>query len=80
MKRPFTGDEPCTEVDVEFFFPEKNGWPQLKQIRAICEACWIQEECLEYAIEHEVRGFWGGTTDPERKRIIKERRRAARAA
>ena len=41
--------------------------------KALCAACPVRQECLEYAIQNDVRdGIWGGRTPVERG--IKRRR------
>lgn len=38
----------------------------------ICEGCPVQHECLLYALETNQRwGVWGGTTEEDRKRMMK---------
>jgi WhiB family redox-sensing transcriptional regulator len=37
--------------------------------KAICARCPVQEECLDYAVEHEPHGIWGGASQRERRRI-----------
>jgi WhiB family redox-sensing transcriptional regulator len=41
--------------------------------------CPVREQCLEYALEHNLIGIWGGTSAKERRRIKAERRQASRA-
>lgn len=40
----------------------------------ICAACPVRTECLDFAIEHQEHGYWGGTSERERVRIRWERR------
>jgi WhiB family transcriptional regulator, redox-sensing transcriptional regulator len=66
-----------------FFPPDNPGGPKagkgitgekerVDKARAICSTCPVKKECLNYAIEHECQGIWGGTTDSERKKIRRE--------
>lgn len=32
----------------------------------VCSTCPFVTECRQYAIEHDVQGVWGGTTDRDR--------------
>lgn len=63
-----------------FFGPDGEG-PAERAIReskakAICAACPVRAECLEYALRHRVRhGVWGGCNEEER---FRERLRRAR--
>lgn len=35
-------------------------------LRRVCLSCPVVQECREYAISHELYGFWGGMTAMER--------------
>ena len=44
--------------------------------KAVCAACPVREACLEHALGfREKEGVWGGATERERRRIIRQRRR-----
>jgi WhiB family redox-sensing transcriptional regulator len=66
-------DAVCREVGGEMFFPE-NG-EDSHQARAVCRACPVQSECLNYALTLEdsgvwfVTGIWGGTGQKDRMRL-----------
>ena len=48
------------------------------QAKAVCRECAVQESCLEHALGvREKDGVWGGRTERERRRIIRQRRRTA---
>ena len=54
------------------FFPEKGG--STRQAKAVCLMCPVREVCLEYALDNEERhGIWGGVSERERRRMVKER-------
>ena len=66
----------CKGVDPEIFYPisDEDG----DEAKAICAECPVRIQCLEYAlIARERDGIWGGCTERERRRIIRQRRRAA---
>lgn len=58
----------CAEVGDDFWFPEKGG--SVKEPKRVCAQCPVAAECLEYALEHDIRfGVWGGLSERERHRI-----------
>ena len=65
---PWMQDSLCAQVDPELFFPEKGGSGYAA--RDICARCDVRAQCLEYALRTDQRdGIWGGTTEPERRRM-----------
>jgi len=47
----------------EFFQPRGVG---TRQLRALCNACVVNLDCLEWAIRHEAHGYWAATTEDQR--------------
>jgi WhiB family redox-sensing transcriptional regulator len=42
----------------------------------ICVTCPVAKQCLEYALDNHVdHGVWGGKSERERRRLLRERRR-----
>jgi hypothetical protein len=72
----FKGDEPCTQVGTDVFYPEFDDHTKLEEInyirQFICGKCPMINECLEYALYHEMYGIWGGTTERMRKTFRKQ--------
>lgn len=70
IKPWFDGTQPCAQTDPEIFFPEftspKND---VKIAKAICKSCSFTAPCLEYAVQTQSTGVWGGTTDKERRKF-----------
>lgn len=48
----------CAQVDPELFFPDKGG--SVREAKAVCAACPVRGQCLEYAMEHETSDTWPG--------------------
>ena len=64
----FTEPALCAETDPDVWFPEKGGSAVLA--KATCRACPAQNECLAYALKHDIRfGVWGGKSQKERKKL-----------
>jgi WhiB family transcriptional regulator, redox-sensing transcriptional regulator len=60
----------CQEADPELFFPVAPVGPgagEIAQAKALCAACGVRRQCLQYALAtHQVHGVWGGMTEAER--------------
>ena len=66
----------CAEKPPSLFFPSDGVGVDVA--RKVCVGCPVQETCLEYALEHRIdHGVWGGTSERERRRILRSRRLAA---
>ncbi|MDA8063078.1 MAG: WhiB family transcriptional regulator [Actinomycetota bacterium] len=66
----------CRGVDPDIFYPLTDD--EADDARGICSGCGVREACLEWALanrEHD--GVWGGATERERRRMIRQRRRSA---
>jgi WhiB family transcriptional regulator, redox-sensing transcriptional regulator len=73
---PFVEDAACREADAELFFSQDETLQQ--EALSLCAACPVRQECLEHALVNgEQYGIWGGTREGERRRLARERRRAA---
>jgi WhiB family redox-sensing transcriptional regulator len=69
----------CLGLDPQIFYPTTDE--EADAARAICATCDVRDECLEHALgRREKDGVWGGATERDRRRIIRQRRRAARLA
>lgn len=67
----------CRGVDPETFYPVSDEDPALAA-KEICAECPVREPCLEYALTvREKHGVWGGRTERERRRLIRQRRKSA---
>ena len=65
---PWRDQALCAQADPEEFFPEKGG--STARAKAICRACPVAAECLQWALDHEERwGIWGGLSVKERARL-----------
>lgn len=68
----------CRGVEQDLFFPERGA--STRKAKAICAACEVRTECLDYAIRQGERfGIWGGLSERERRRIRRQRTLVARA-
>lgn len=66
----------CVGLDPSIFFPDSEE--AVAEAVAICAGCSVRISCLEHALQvREKDGVWGGATDRERRRMIRQRRRSA---
>jgi WhiB family redox-sensing transcriptional regulator len=60
-------------MDPAIFFPSDGIGVQVAQ--RICAECPVKATCLEYALANRVEyGVWGGTSERERRRILRHRK------
>jgi len=56
------------------FYPDDEEGAEVA--KAVCADCSVQEVCLDYALSvREKAGVWGGATERDRRRMIRQRRR-----
>ena len=66
----------CRGIDAEVFYPVEDE--DAEEAKGICAVCSVRQACLEHALSNrEKEGVWGGATERERRRIIRQRRRTA---
>lgn len=66
----------CRGIDPEVFYPATDE--EAEDAKDICGQCPVVDPCLEHALSfREKEGVWGGATERERRRIIRQRRRSA---
>lgn len=70
-------DANCRGVDIDIFFSLDDL--DQKNALELCKACPVRRECLQDALEqHEMYGIWGGTTESDRRSMIRDHRRQER--
>jgi WhiB family redox-sensing transcriptional regulator len=63
----------CKNLNPSVFFPSDGAGVEIA--RRICKDCQVKIDCLEYALENHIdHGVWGGTSERERRRILKMRK------
>jgi WhiB family redox-sensing transcriptional regulator len=69
----------CQNHPPATFFPSDGVG--VDRARRICGTCPVTAICLEYALTNRIdHGVWGGTSERERRRILKRRRLAVSIA
>jgi len=66
----------CRGLDASIFYPDDDD--DAAVAKSVCDSCGVRAACLEHALlSREKAGVWGGATERERRRIIRQRRRSA---
>lgn len=67
-------DARCAGAPSDIFFPEGVGKSAaIDYAKNICAGCPVATQCLNEALaDPTIGGVWGGTTEPERKRLRKD--------
>lgn len=64
----------CAQVAPDLWFPEKaEGFNSTREAKKTCAACEVRAECLEAGLDERF-GIWGGLSERERRKIVRERR------
>lgn len=64
-ERPWAAFAACRDRDPDAFFPA-NEVGEREAVR-ICNGCPVRIECLEFALEANIKfGVWGGLTEKQR--------------
>lgn len=72
------GDPPCIHYPPDMFFADLEGEPVINstylvnEAKRICYTCPYQMECLTYAVEEDLIGVWGGTSQRQRRQMAKD--------
>ncbi len=78
MNQPWRSAAACRGLDPLIFYPVTDEDDDAEPAKSVCALCAVRESCLEYALgAREKEGVWGGATERERRRIIRQRRRTA---
>ncbi len=66
----------CRGIDPDVFYPVSDE--DAEAAKEVCDRCSVRTACLEWALSsREKDGVWGGATERERRRMIRQRRRTA---
>jgi WhiB family redox-sensing transcriptional regulator len=66
----------CRGLDPGIFYPDRDDEADIA--KQVCAECSVQQTCLDYALtQREKAGVWGGATERDRRRILRQRRRSA---
>lgn len=76
MDQPWRKNGACNGLDPDVFYPATEE--DAEEAKSICGRCAVVESCLEFALaRREKDGVWGGATERDRRRILRQRRQSA---
>lgn len=65
----------CKGTDGELFYPRTGlanlQSPDVAAAFAVCAGCPAKTACLAWALEHRENGIWGGTTERQRRIMLR---------
>lgn len=62
----------CADKAPALFFPSDGVGVEIA--KKVCVDCPVKAQCLEYALDQRIdHGVWGGTSERERRRILRAR-------
>ena len=68
----------CRGSDPLVFYPPPDDDSFAEEAKLVCSLCAVRQPCLEFALStREKHGVWGGFTERERRRLLRQRRRSA---
>ena len=59
----------CLGVDTELFFTEEGSRSYPHIVKRLCQRCGVRKQCLQFAVDNDMVGYWGGTGELERKKL-----------
>ena len=67
----------CRGLESSSFYPDPAEEADVARALAVCDRCEVRSDCLDQALfRREPTGIWGGTTERDRRRILRRRRTA----
>ena len=73
----FSAPADCADHDPDMWFRDGVGGNHsgVEEARKICHRCKVRTECLEWAMEHDESGMWGGLSQQELENLKRKRAR-----
>ncbi len=65
----------CRGEGTDIFFHERYSHA-VREAKKLCDICVVRQKCLDFAIDNDCVGVWGGLTTVERKNQKRLRRRS----
>jgi WhiB family redox-sensing transcriptional regulator len=65
-------DAACKGLKSVSFFPEESFNSEAPKAIAVCRACPVRVDCLDFAVQNSIQyGIWGGMTPVRRKQYLR---------
>jgi WhiB family redox-sensing transcriptional regulator len=70
----------CADEDPEAFVSSHTmSAAEVRYAKGICSGCCVRDKCLEFALEHDTQGVYGGRSDDERRSLKRRNDRNRRS-
>ena len=67
----------CVGAPTALFFPNEGDEQIIDTAKRLCATCPIIDQCADHALTHrEPYGVWGGLSEKDRRRILRQRRQS----
>lgn len=66
----------CRNASSDLFFPQYDSPSSTELAIKICDGCTFRAECLDWALDHNETGVWGGTSETTRRSLKRSRSRS----
>lgn len=60
-------DALCAQVGGDLWFVEKGE--STRPAKRVCELCTVRQACLDYSLQFDLDGTWGGLSRPQRRKL-----------
>lgn len=78
LAQPWRARGSCRGIDPAIFYPPEDDDVMADAAKSICAGCSVRQACLQFALnQREKHGVWGGMTERERRRVLRQRRKSA---
>lgn len=69
LKQPWMDQKKCSPEQLSMFYSFEIE--VIEEARRFCQDCPVIEECFQFAIFHNEDGVWGGTSERQRRKLLR---------
>jgi hypothetical protein len=65
----------CRGVGTEAFFVERGAMHRAQEaVKLYCSLCVVRTSCLNFALDNNCKGLWGGVSEKNRRALARDRK------